>query len=54
MTYEELKELRLSPFWITRSGARRFECIYRKNREAFKRIEADINKQHNGNLQTNN
>lgn len=54
MTYEELKKLRLSPFWITRSGARRFECIYRKNLEAFKRIEAEIKQDNNGNLQTKN
>lgn len=45
MTYEELKRLRRSPFWLTRSGQLRYAGIYRRNLDAFRKIEAEIEKE---------
>lgn len=47
MTYEELKRLRRSPFWLTQSGQLRFANIYRRNLDAFRKIEAEMAKEQN-------
>ena len=45
MTYEDLKRLRRSPFWLTPNGKLRFANIYRRNLDAFRKIEAEIEKE---------
>lgn len=42
MTYEELKRLRRSPFWLTSNGQLRFANIYRRNLDAFRKIEEEM------------
>lgn len=47
MTYEELKRLRRSPFWLTPNGQLSFANIYRRNLDAIRKIEAEMAKEQN-------